>query len=228
METLAYSLLAAVLALYGPPLLVRSVQLRRLRANVRGHLVLTYDDGPDDEFTAELGRELAALGAPATFYVMGERARGREACLDDLVRSGHEVCAHGDTHQNDWKKPWTGPREIRSAWTHLAPWLAPGSSYRPPYGKLATPGLLTLLRRGSMPTWWTQVSGDTFATLPEIDEVVGDFRAAGGGVVLLHCHHRRPERRAFVLDVSLALIDAARTSGMTVCTYRALADERQR
>jgi polysaccharide deacetylase family protein (PEP-CTERM system associated) len=43
--------------------------------------------------------ELAGLGIRATFFVVGEVARGRPALVRDLYRAGHEVANHGWDHR---------------------------------------------------------------------------------------------------------------------------------
>src|SRR5262245_66196890 len=61
--------------------------------------VLTFDDGPDPEFTPRLLDALATTGAGATFFVVGERVAGNEALLREIETRGHEVALHGMTHR---------------------------------------------------------------------------------------------------------------------------------
>lgn len=222
MDTLLLVLGLTVAAVYVPPLVLRFAQTQALRRRATGRLVLTYDDGPDDEFTLELARELKQLDARATFYFVGQRTAGRFAVCDEVVLAGHEVCPHGDRHLNDWRRPWRGPTEARSAYVSLARWTHPRASYRPPFGKLATPTWLALITRGRSVVWWTLVSGDTYPELPPLEQVVDSFLEAGGGVVLLHSHHRSPERRRFVQALTRRLIEAARSRDFEICTYREL------
>jgi peptidoglycan/xylan/chitin deacetylase (PgdA/CDA1 family) len=56
-------------------------------------LALTFDDGPG-EHTLRIARYLADQGVSATFFVVGERAAGREWILDELTRLGHTVGNH--------------------------------------------------------------------------------------------------------------------------------------
>ena len=81
--------LAGLLALHFlPPLVLRWVHTKRLRRRSRGSLVLTFDDGPDEDLTPRLLDLLAAEGVHATFYMVGVRAaEGRRQC-DRLAAEG--------------------------------------------------------------------------------------------------------------------------------------------
>lgn len=68
--------------------LVTSVATRSRR------IALTVDDGPHPSTTPSLLDVLAAHGASATFFVLGERARAHPDLLDRIARSGHELGNH--------------------------------------------------------------------------------------------------------------------------------------
>ncbi len=57
-------------------------------------IALTLDDGPDDVTTPRILAELRRHGARATFFLIGERVRGRESLVRRLVAEGHEVGNH--------------------------------------------------------------------------------------------------------------------------------------
>jgi peptidoglycan-N-acetylglucosamine deacetylase len=46
-------------------------------------VALTFDDGPDPRDTTAVLDELAAVGAPATFFVVGERIAAHQALRVD-------------------------------------------------------------------------------------------------------------------------------------------------
>jgi peptidoglycan/xylan/chitin deacetylase (PgdA/CDA1 family) len=68
---------------------------------------LTFDDGPDPQFTPRVLELLARHGHRATFFVIGERAARHPELVRRLVEEGHEVGNHTTGH------PW-----------HLALWPA--------------------------------------------------------------------------------------------------------
>lgn len=61
-------------------------------------LHLTFDDGPDPTWTPRVLRALEAVGARATFFVLGEAVRRHPATVEAVVAAGHDVGLHGDRH----------------------------------------------------------------------------------------------------------------------------------
>lgn len=67
--------------------------LYRVRTVERA-VALTLDDGLDEVTTPQILVELERHGARATFFLIGERVRGREPLVRRLVEAGHEVGNH--------------------------------------------------------------------------------------------------------------------------------------
>jgi peptidoglycan-N-acetylglucosamine deacetylase len=63
-------------------------------------VALTFDDGPDPEFTPRILRALEQAGVHATFNVMGWNALQHADLLRAIVSQGHEVGNHTWTHQD--------------------------------------------------------------------------------------------------------------------------------
>jgi peptidoglycan/xylan/chitin deacetylase (PgdA/CDA1 family) len=59
---------------------------------------LTFDDGPDPEITPRVLDLLDAAGQRATFFVIGRRARAHPEIAVEIVRRGHRVENHTETH----------------------------------------------------------------------------------------------------------------------------------
>jgi len=73
-------------------------------------LALTFDDGPDKEWTPQILNELEAQHVPATFFVIGESALGSPGLLKRIVADGDELGNHTYTHPN---LADAGPRETQ-------------------------------------------------------------------------------------------------------------------
>ena len=73
-------------------------------------LALTFDDGPDREWTPQVLSELEAAHVPATFFVIGEYALGSPGLLKRIVADGDELGNHTYTHPNLAN---TGPEETK-------------------------------------------------------------------------------------------------------------------
>jgi peptidoglycan/xylan/chitin deacetylase (PgdA/CDA1 family) len=63
-------------------------------------VALTFDDGPDPEFTPRILAVLAAYGARATFNQMGANAVRHPGLAGAVVAAGHEVGNHTWSHQD--------------------------------------------------------------------------------------------------------------------------------
>jgi peptidoglycan/xylan/chitin deacetylase (PgdA/CDA1 family) len=64
----------------------------------RQEIWLTIDDGPDEKDTPQLLDLLDEHHAKATFFVIGERAARHPELMREIIRRGHEVGHHTQTH----------------------------------------------------------------------------------------------------------------------------------
>ena len=150
---------------------------------------LTFDDGPHAEGTPAVLAALAAAGATATFFLVGEQVRARPALAGEIVAAGHEVALHGDRHVLLLRRrvePLAADLERAAAAIEDATGRTP-TLYRPPYGVFSS-GALTLVReRGWRPLLWSRWGRDwpRRATPASIARrATHGLRA--GDVVLLH------------------------------------------
>jgi cellulose synthase/poly-beta-1,6-N-acetylglucosamine synthase-like glycosyltransferase/peptidoglycan/xylan/chitin deacetylase (PgdA/CDA1 family)/spore germination protein YaaH len=67
---------------------------------IPGKVALTFDDGPDGEWTPKILDILKAKGVPATFFVIGENAMSHPTLLNRIIDQGSEIGSHSYTHPN--------------------------------------------------------------------------------------------------------------------------------
>lgn len=72
----------------------------RRTADSPGNVALTFDDGPDADWTPRILKILRDKNAPATFFVIGENALAHPGILRQIVRQGSEIGNHSYTHPN--------------------------------------------------------------------------------------------------------------------------------
>jgi peptidoglycan/xylan/chitin deacetylase (PgdA/CDA1 family) len=155
----------------------------------RGHVALTFDDGPDEASTPAFLDALDALEWRATFFMLGEMVRKAPGVARDVVAAGHEVGVHGDVHGNMLRRtPRAAGDDILRARDTIAD--ATGVEpvwFRPPFGILSFGALSAARRAGLTTVLWTTWGRDwrreaTPAT------VLADVtkRYVDGGTVLLH------------------------------------------
>lgn len=63
-------------------------------------IALTFDDGPDPDYTPAILRVLESRRVPATFFVIGENALEHPELLQRIVADGDELGNHSYTHPN--------------------------------------------------------------------------------------------------------------------------------
>src|SRR3954471_17189558 len=99
-------------------------------------VALTFDDGPHPQGTPAVMDALAAAGATATFFLVGEQVERRPALAAELVAAGHEVALHGHRHRTLLPLPARAldhELDRGAAIVEDAAGAAP-AHYRPPYG----------------------------------------------------------------------------------------------
>ncbi len=66
-----------------------------------GHkIILTFDDGPSDEFTPQILDILKKENIPATFFIVGLEGEKNLPILRRIYKDGHEIGNHTFTHHN--------------------------------------------------------------------------------------------------------------------------------
>ncbi len=112
-------------------------RMHRRFTTARREVWLTIDDGPDPQDTPQILALLAAHGAHATFFVIGENAGRHPALIRAITAAGHEVAHHTHTHPLVWFWCATPGRVTRELDTALATLRATGvtpTRFRPPAG----------------------------------------------------------------------------------------------
>ena len=152
-------------------------------------VALTFDDGPHPQGTPAVLEALAAGGARATFFLVGEQVAREPALAAEILAAGHEIALHGHRHRALVRLPRRaigadldrGAAVIGEA-TGRAPRL-----HRPPYGVYSRGGLAVVRERGLRPLLWSAWGRDwrRSATPASITALVcRDLRP--GAVLLLH------------------------------------------
>lgn len=68
--------------------------------NVHNQVILTFDDGPDPDYTPQVLNILKQEKVPATFFVVGMEAENNLPLLKRIYQEGHEIGNHTFTHPN--------------------------------------------------------------------------------------------------------------------------------
>lgn len=68
--------------------------------NVHNQVILTFDDGPDPEYTPEILDILKKEQVPAAFFLVGVEAENNLPLVKRIYKEGHEIGNHTFTHPN--------------------------------------------------------------------------------------------------------------------------------
>ena len=151
-------------------------------------VALTFDDGPDPEQTPRALDILAAHGAKATFFLIGERAEKASAVARRIAEGGHDLGNHTWSHRSLWL---SGPRETARQVTqgHEAIAQAAGAPpkfFRPPWG-MTNLALFPVLRSLGTPcVFWTAQTEGRRPAAPAIQVERARRRVRAGAIVDLH------------------------------------------
>jgi peptidoglycan/xylan/chitin deacetylase (PgdA/CDA1 family) len=180
---------------------------------------LTFDDGPHRRGTPAVLDVLAAAGAHATFFVVGEQVRRDPGIVREVVAAGHRLAVHGDRHR---LLTLVGPRALRADLDRCAALVGelggrPPERYRPPYGVFTPAALLEARRRGWTPLLWSAWGRDWRARATAATIAAETTRAAGAGdVVLLHDadHYSAPDSWRATAAALPRILDALAARGL--------------
>ena len=167
-----------------------------------GSIALTFDDGPDPEWTPAILDILKRENVPATFFVIGKNGQAHPDLLRRIVNEGHELGNHTFTHPNLGEIPGRLTDLELNATQRLIESVTGRSTvlFRPPYfgdAEADTPqevepairaeklGYIMVGLRIDPSDWKPGVTPDEIVQRT-IDKAMDDNPETRGQVVLLH------------------------------------------
>jgi cellulose synthase/poly-beta-1,6-N-acetylglucosamine synthase-like glycosyltransferase/peptidoglycan/xylan/chitin deacetylase (PgdA/CDA1 family) len=181
-------------------------------------IVLTFDDGPDPEWTPQILDKLAEHDAHAVFFVTGNMAARYPELVRRMVDEGHEVGLHTFNHPDLSYQPTSRiQRELSQSQLALAGAAGVHTSlFRPPYSSTADaldnkswPVTREIARRGYITAFIDNDSEDW--ARPGVDEIVRRAtpqQPGKGAVVLMHDSGGDRSRTVAALDRLLPQLKA--------------------
>lgn len=199
-------------------------------------VALTFDDGPDPEWTPQILDVLHRHQVDATFFVVGTQVAAHPELTRRIIAEGHQIGIHTFTHANLGELPdWQNSLELRETQLALAGATGRTSSLlRPPYASSAAAltdtdwrvvrsagqdGYLTVLTTLDSQDW----------RRPGVEQIVANAtpRGTDGEIVLMHDSGGDRSQTVAALDQLLPRLQASgyrfATVGDSVNLPRALA-----
>ncbi|MDQ3587222.1 MAG: polysaccharide deacetylase family protein [Actinomycetota bacterium] len=149
-------------------------------------VALTFDDGPDPEGTPAVLEALDAIGARATFFMVGEQAEAHPRLGQEVAERGHGIGLHGLRHvRPDELDDPAGELRHALAVLERTTGVAP-TTFRPPYGHFTEPLYEAAAELGLEPVLWSAWGLDWEPIPAEriADLVLTDLEP--GAIVVLH------------------------------------------
>ncbi len=191
-----------------------------MSATLPGRLCLTFDDGPDPEWTPRLLDLLAEAGAPATFFVIGRATRAQAPLLRRAIAEGHAVGNHGWSHRHPWllgrraacDEVIAGARAIADATGR------PARHYRPAHGRVRRCMTEAAAGQGQALQLWS-LSAIDWGPLGSAAGIARRLARAGAGdVILMHDGRPGPNRPAELLRALPGFLSGLRARGLVAAT----------
>jgi peptidoglycan/xylan/chitin deacetylase (PgdA/CDA1 family) len=185
-----FSILALLLYAPIPTVLARLCGLGAICRLPGGKRVfLTFDDGPDPQYTPQVLNMLEKAGVKACFFVVGEKARQYPGLVRKILAGGHEIGSHGFSHRNPWLLgPLGTMREIENSFrairevTGFCPRV-----FRPPWGLFTLSHAVAGLLLGYKTVLWSFMSWDwSGGSTPDIIAAKVCRKMADGSILVFH------------------------------------------
>jgi peptidoglycan-N-acetylglucosamine deacetylase len=179
---------------------------------------MTFDDGPDPEWTPRLLDVLGQVGARATFFPIASRAAAHPELISRMLAGGHAIGLHCDEHVRHSERciDW-GRQDTAGALRLLSSAGVRPSLWRTPWGATATWSSKVARENGLRIIGWTVDTHDWRGD--SADEMFEATKAhlEDGAIVLAHDGigpgARRPDARQTIAYAWL-VAEHARTTGL--------------
>jgi peptidoglycan/xylan/chitin deacetylase (PgdA/CDA1 family) len=154
-------------------------------------ICLTFDDGPDPEYTPALLKILQEAGVPAAFFLVGQKCETAPELAAAIRDAGHEIGLHTYYHRHAYLmflfKSLTTIRQGKSVLEKIT--NQPLTFFRPPWGALNLFQYLFVKRLNLKIVLWTATARDW------------DLKTKAGGI-MGHLHHKVGPNSIIVLHDS--------------------------
>jgi peptidoglycan-N-acetylglucosamine deacetylase len=191
---------------------------KRARSSLdRSRIRLTFDDGPDPDWTPRVLDLLAEAGCHAIFFLVGCEARRHPGLVRRMVDEGHTLGNHTWSHRHPWTtSKRVAQREVRDGAAAIADAAGAKPGYfRPPYGRLRHCMIHEAAQAGERLMLWSLSARDWGIFGRRADAIGARLdRARPGDIVLMHDACRGINRPDQLMAVLPRLLQRAASPGL--------------
>lgn len=153
------------------------------------YISITFDDGPNPEFTPKILSLLKKHGAKATFFLIGKNAEKYPEIVHQIIEEGHSMGSHSYSHSKNFG--FFSTEKITSELIHANSIFEEITGkklkmFRPPFGVTNPKIKKALLKTGHKSIGWSKRSLDTTSLSEEktLKRITANLKK--GDIILLH------------------------------------------
>lgn len=152
-------------------------------------IAITFDDGPNPEFTPKTLELLQKYNAKATFFCIGKNVEKHPEIIQKIIAEGHQIGNHSYAHSNNYG--FLSTKKIIADITKAQECIkkiteTENQLFRPPFG-VSNPNIAKAIKKIHLqPIGWSIRSYDTIAKEPKkvFKKIISKLKK--GDIILLH------------------------------------------
>lgn len=152
-------------------------------------VALTFDDGPNGQFTEKVLAVLNSHNIKATFFLLGEELEKNPHLAKHIVEQGHEVGNHLYRHRHIPQMEVSDFLEELGVAQRKIDGLLKNELklFRPPYGQINFKALISAVKLGYTSVMFSIDSKDwQYRNAPEIINEINHQKIMSGDIILFH------------------------------------------
>ena len=188
-------------------------------------IALTFDDGPDKDFTPQVLDILKQNDVKATFFVVGENVGWNPEILKREYEEGHEIGNHTFTHINVSKKGYEDIyKEINDTQQAVKKVIGKEPTlFRPPYRALSKNMCSIVKQKDMNVVLWSNLDPRDWSN-PGVNYIVDTItsKVDNGTIILLHDYNNLRNKRSQTIQALEIIIPKLKAMGYDFVTVSEL------
>ena len=188
-------------------------------------IALTFDDGPDKDYTTKILDILKKNNVKATFFVVGENVQWNRDIIKRQYDEGHEIGNHTFTHinvskngYNDIYKEISNTQQLIKDIIGIEPKL-----FRPPYRAISKPMCNIVKEKNMNIVLWSDLDSRDWSnpgTYYIVDTITS--KVQNGTIILLHDYNKLRSKKSQTIQALEIVIPKLKEMGYKFVTVSEL------
>ncbi|MGL4796652.1 MAG: polysaccharide deacetylase family protein [Paraclostridium sp.] len=184
-------------------------------------IALTFDDGPDEDFSPQILDILKKYNAKATFFVVGQKVGWHPEIVKRAYEEGHEIGNHTFSHINVGKRSeYEILTEIEKTQTAIKDVIGKEPElFRPPYRAISRSMFEIIKSKNMKVVLWSDLDARDWSN-PGVYNIVKTIqeKADSGSIVLLHDYNTVRNNKSQTIQALETIIPEMQKQGYKFVT----------